>query len=51
MASGGYPWTVIPVKKRDEYMAALEKASVNNDITDFSKFIGSLMMVKVRKEN
>lgn len=47
MASGGYPWTVIPVEKRDEYMAALEKASVNNDITDFSKFIGSLVKEKM----
>jgi len=28
LASGGYQWTVIPVGKRDEYMAALEKASV-----------------------
>ena len=47
MASGGYQWTIIPVEKRDEYMAALEKASVNNDITDFSKFIGSLVKEKI----
>ncbi|MBN1187726.1 MAG: Fic family protein [Bacteroidales bacterium] len=47
MASGGYPWTVIPVEKRDEYMDALEKASVHNDITDFSTFISSLVRKKM----
>lgn len=43
MASGGLPWTIIPVDKRDEYMTSLEKASVGNDITDFAKFIASLI--------
>ena len=36
MASGGYPWTVITVDKRDEYMNALEQASVNRDIVPFA---------------
>jgi hypothetical protein len=39
LASGGYPWTVISVEKRDEYIAVLEKASGGQDITDFAKFI------------
>ena len=39
MASGGFPWTIIPFEKRDEYMTSLEKASAENDITDFAKFI------------
>ena len=39
LASGGYPWTVIPVEKRDEYMKALEDASVEQDISTFSRFI------------
>ncbi|MCK5343174.1 MAG: Fic family protein, partial [Candidatus Heimdallarchaeota archaeon] len=39
MASGGYPWTIIPIEMRDDYMSALEKASISNDITDFAKFI------------
>jgi len=39
LASGNYPWTVIKVDKREQYMAALEKASVGNDITDFARFI------------
>jgi Fic family protein len=38
MASGGYPWTVITVDKRDEYMNALEQASVNRDIVPFATF-------------
>jgi uncharacterized protein (UPF0297 family) len=42
LASGGYPWTVTPVEKRNEYMTALEKASVEQDITDFVKFIAGL---------
>jgi hypothetical protein len=40
LASGNYPWTVIKLDKREQYMSALEKASVGNDITDFAKFIG-----------
>ncbi len=36
MASGGYPWTVIPVGERTAYMHALEKASVGEDIGPFA---------------
>ncbi|MFN6378681.1 MAG: Fic family protein [Flavobacteriales bacterium] len=43
LASGGYPWTVIPVEKRDEYMSILERASVENDILPFTKFIAHLV--------
>lgn len=43
LASGGYPWTVIPVELRKEYMQALEKASVNSDISDFTKIIAKLV--------
>jgi len=43
MAAGGYPWTVIPVEKRRPYMAALEDASVRQDITRFADFIGGLV--------
>jgi hypothetical protein len=32
LASGGFPWTVIPVQERDPYMAALESASGGVDI-------------------
>jgi hypothetical protein len=43
LASGGYPWTVVPVKERANYMAALEKASVEGNITLFAKFLGKLV--------
>jgi hypothetical protein len=47
LASGGYPWTVIPVERRDEYMQALEKASVEQDITPFASFIGRLVQQRI----
>lgn len=43
LASGGYPWTVIPVEERKTYMDALEKASVDQDIKAFVKFLGYLV--------
>jgi len=43
LAAGGYPWVVIPVEKRSEYMGALESASVNQDIVPFTKFLASLI--------
>ena len=43
LASGGYPWTVIPVEERKAYMQTLEKASVNQDIRPFAQFLGHLV--------
>jgi len=43
LAAGGYPWTVIPFEKRDDYMAKLEKGSVEQDIAPFAFFIGRLV--------
>jgi Fic family protein len=43
LASGGYPWTIIPVEQRDKYMEALESASVDNDIKPFAQFIAWLV--------
>ena len=43
LASGGYPWTVIPVERRNAYMDALESASVNGDIEPFAAFLGTLV--------
>ncbi|KJS07855.1 MAG: hypothetical protein VR73_07740 [Gammaproteobacteria bacterium BRH_c0] len=43
MASGGYPWTIIPVEKRSEYMSALEAASVEQDIQAFTDFLALLL--------
>lgn len=39
LASGGYPWTVIRVDDREDYMAALESASVKMDIKPFARFV------------
>lgn len=39
LASGGYPWTVIRMKSRTRYMAALEDASVKGDIRPFAQFV------------
>jgi hypothetical protein len=43
LASGGYPWTVIPLDTRTEYMTALEEASVQMNIEPFSRFLASLV--------
>lgn len=43
LASGGYPWTVIPVEERQQYMEALEQASVNQNIEPFAAFLGRLV--------
>jgi Fic family protein len=39
LASGGYPWTVVEFKRREEYMEALNAASSDNDIRPFAEFI------------
>jgi len=43
LAAGGYPWTIVPLEKRDTYMGALESASVEQDITPFASFLGRLV--------
>jgi len=40
LASGGYPWTVIPVEHRTAYMQALEQASVHQNIEPFAQLTG-----------
>jgi fido (protein-threonine AMPylation protein) len=39
LASGGYPWTVVRVARRKQYMEALEAASVGGDIVPFTRFL------------
>ena len=41
LASGGYPWTVFGVGDRNEYMNALESASVGQTIEPFAKFVAA----------
>ncbi len=43
LTARGYPWVVIPLEKRDRYMAALESASVERDIAPFTKFLAGLI--------
>ena len=42
-ASGGYSWIVIPLEQRNDYMAALESASVEGDIKPFSTLLANLV--------
>jgi hypothetical protein len=44
MASGGYPWLVIPLTKRNEYMSALEAASSDGNIGPFASFLAELLV-------
>jgi hypothetical protein len=50
MASGGYPWTVIPVGDGNAYVNALEKASVGEDIAPFADFLAGLVRKRLAGE-
>ena len=43
LASGGYPWTVIRVERRAEYLAALDAASARGDIAPLTSFLLSCL--------
>lgn len=43
LASGGYPWTVVPLNRRDLYRASLEAASVKQDIQPLTRLLGELV--------
>ena len=43
LAAGGYPWTVVPLERRDACMAALEEASVRQNIVPFAGFLAQLV--------
>jgi fido (protein-threonine AMPylation protein) len=51
LASGGYPWTVVPLQRRDAYMDALEQASVNHNIVPFTDFLARLVKDGRYKKN
>lgn len=48
LAAGGYPWIVIPVEQRSKYMAALEDASVRQNIAPFTKFLATLVIDRLK---
>jgi hypothetical protein len=39
LAGGGYPWTIIRNDNRADYLAALDKASIDGDIGHFTRFV------------
>ena len=43
LSQGGYPWTIINVKNRERYMAALQSASSKRNIVDFTALIAEEM--------
>jgi fido (protein-threonine AMPylation protein) len=43
LAEGGFPWTVIPVERRTEYMGCLEAASMDQNIKPLAAFIAELV--------
>ena len=45
LASGGYPWTILRVTRRQTYMEALEEASVRRNVIPFTKFVAEEMAV------
>jgi len=45
LASGGYPWTILRVTRRQAYMDALEEASVGRNIIPFTRFVAEEMAV------
>lgn len=51
LASGGYPWSVIPVEQRADYMEALESGSVQQNIVPFAKFLGQVVEGQINGDN
>jgi hypothetical protein len=49
LASGGYPWTVIRVEDRDEYLHALDRASIDLDIAPFAEYVAGRVRWSVQK--
>lgn len=39
LASGGYPWTIIPADDRDRYLSTLDALSVDDDPIPFAKLL------------
>jgi Fic family protein len=50
LASGGYQWTIIPLERRNDYMTALEAASVGQDIRPFAQFLAGLVDARLQRQ-
>jgi len=44
LASGGYPWAVVRMARRAQYLSALETASVGGDILPLTRFLAEEMV-------
>jgi fido (protein-threonine AMPylation protein) len=51
LASGGYPWTVIRVRDRNAYLAALNRASIDMDIKPFTTLIAQRVRWALEKHD
>jgi len=51
LASGGYPWTIIRVRDRKNYLAALDRASIDMDIHPFTTLIGQRVRWALEKHD
>ena len=49
LASGGYPWTIIRVEDRNTYLAALEDASVRQDVGPFARFVAEQLQRSIEE--
>ncbi len=49
LASGGYPWTVVRVEDRAEYLKALDRASIEVDARPFANFIAKRVRWSLKK--
>src|SRR5215471_13737973 len=51
LASGGYPWTVIRIRDRKAYLAALDSASIGTDVGPFTTLIGQRVRWALERHN
>lgn len=49
LASGGYPWTIVRVDDRAEYLQALDRASIDLELDHFARFIAKQMQASLKK--
>ncbi len=43
LVPSGYVWTIVPLSRREDYMATLEQASSYRNIRPLAKFFGDLV--------
>lgn len=43
-AAGGYPWTIVPIERRDDYIGAMAKGSEEHDATALTQLLREEML-------